>query len=582
MAATRDDAVSLAPKRDTFQHRLLLRLVDMTVLDGVAAERALRLSASSEERVETVLAKLGLAHERDIVAAVAAELGLAVAHPEDFPDAPVLDVASSKFLRQMRIVPLSEESDRIRLAVADPLNRQAVDALSLMSGKRAEMLVAAPSDIELAQERLYGGAKGAVGDIVEQIGRAEASEGGFSDDEADVGRLRDLAREPPVVRLVNLLISHAVEARASDIHIAPFGDRLSVRYRIDGLLCAAAAPPVRLRAAVVSRIKIMAKLDIAERRLPQDGRILVTVRGRDYDLRVATIPTHHGERVTIRILDRSSLVVDFGQLGFAPDALKQYLGLVDRPQGFVLVTGPTGSGKTTTLYTTLSRLNTPERNVFTVEDPVEYQLDGVNQVQVKPQIGLGFADMLRTLLRHNPDVLMIGEMRDQETAQIAIQAALTGHLVLSTLHTNDAASAITRLLDMGVEDYLLTSTLSGVTAQRLVRRLCPNCRTPCEAPSAFLERSGLATLAGARPVQLFAPQGCEACQGTGYQGRIAVMEVLEMSDALRTLVLKHAEVGDLRRAAASEGMRSMREDGLLKALDGITSIEEVLRVTQDA
>jgi general secretion pathway protein E len=581
MGATRCDAPSPTLERDTFQHGLLKRLVDMTVLDGAAAERALRLSASSEERVDTVLAKLGLAQERDIVAAVAAELGLAVAQPEDFPDAPVLNLASPKFLRQMRIVPLSEELDRIRLAVADPLNRQSVDALSLMSGKRAEILVAAPSDIELAQERLYGGANGAVDDIVEQIGRAEASEGDFSDDEADVGRLRDLAREAPVVRLVNLLISRAVEARASDIHIAPFGDRLSVRYRIDGMLCAAAAPPVRLRAAVVSRIKIMAKLDIAERRLPQDGRILVTIRGRDYDLRVATIPTHHGERVTIRILDRSSLVVDFEQLGFSPDALKRYLGLVDRPQGLVLVTGPTGSGKTTTLYATLSRLNRPERNVFTVEDPVEYQLDGVTQVQVKPQIGLGFAEVLRTLLRHNPDVVMIGEMRDQETAQIAIQAALTGHLVLSTLHTNDAASAITRLLDMGVEDYLLTSTLSGVAAQRLVRRLCPHCRTPCETPPAFLERSGLAALAGARPVQLFAARGCETCQGTGYQGRIAVMEVLEMSDALRTLVLKHVEVADLQRAAASEGMRSMREDGLLKALDGTTAIEEVLRVTED-
>jgi general secretion pathway protein E len=581
MEGTSYGALSLAPDRDAFQRALLKRLIDMTVLDSAAAERALRLAASSEERVETVLAKLGLAHERDIVAAVAAELGLAVAQAKHFPDTAVLDVASSKFLRQMRIVPLSEESDRIRLAVADPLNQQAVNALSLMAGKRAEILVAAPSDIELAQERLYGGAKGAVGDIVEQIGRAEASEGGFSDDEADVGRLRDLAREAPVVRLVNLLISRAVEARASDIHIEPFHDRLSIRYRIDGVLCAAAAPPVRLRAAVVSRIKIMAKLDIAERRLPQDGRILVTIRGRDYDLRVATVPTHHGERVTMRILDRSSLVIDFEQLGFAPDALKRYLALVDRPQGIVLVTGPTGSGKTTTLYATLSRLNSPERNVFTVEDPVEYQLEGVNQVQVKPQIGLGFAQVLRTLLRHNPDIIMIGEMRDRETAQIAIQAALTGHLVLSTLHTNDAASSITRLLDMGVEDYLLTSTLSGATAQRLVRRLCPHCRTPRETPPAFLERSGLAALARVRSIQLFAPRGCEPCQGTGYQGQIAVMEVLEMSDALRTLVLKHAEVGDLRRAAASEGMRSMYEDGVLKALDGITTIEEVLRVTRD-
>lgn len=579
MNARASDA--LPQDRGAFERALVMRLAASGALDPAAGERALRLATSSEERLETVLTKLGLAREREVAAAVAAELGLQIVEPQDFPDAPVLETASAKFLRQARIVPLADGPERLRLAVADPLSIQHVGALELMAGKPADILVAAPSDIELAQERLYGGSGGAVGAIVEEIGRAEASEGPASDDEADVGRLRDLAREAPVVRLVNVLISRAVEARAADIHIEPFRDRLSVRYRVDGVLRAASAPPARLRAAVVSRIKIMAKLDIAERRLPQDGRILVTLRGREYDLRVATVPTLHGERVTMRILDRSSLVIDFKELGFAPAALERYLGLVDRPQGIVLVTGPTGSGKTTTLYATLARLNTPERNVFTVEDPVEYQLDGVSQVQVKPQIGLGFAEVLRTLLRHNPDVVMIGEMRDRETAQIAIQASLTGHLVLSTLHTNDAASSITRLLDMGVEDYLVTSTLSGVVAQRLVRRLCPECRAARTEPPAFLDRLGITPLLQGQDAQLFAPCGCERCQGTGYKGQIAVMEVLAMSDAVRSLVLRHAEAADIRRAAAREGMRSMYEDGLLKALDGVTTVEEVLRVTRD-
>ena len=577
-------AVPETPQRNrgAFERALVTRLAASGALDAAAGERALRLAVSSEERLETVLTKLGLAREREVAAAVAAELGLPIAAPQDFPDAPVLEAASPKFLRHARIVPLADGPERLRLAVADPLSTQSVNALELLAGKPAEILVAAPSDIELAQERLYGGAGGAVDAIVEEIGRAEASEGYASDEEADVTRLRDLAREAPVVRLVNVLISRAVETRASDIHIEPFQDRLSVRYRVDGVLRAAPAPPARLRAAVISRIKIMAKLDIAERRLPQDGRILVTLRGREYDLRVATVPTLHGERVTMRILDRSNLVIDFAELGFSTAALERYLGLVDRPQGIVLVTGPTGSGKTTTLYATLSRLNSPERNVFTVEDPVEYQLDGVSQVQVKPQIGLGFAEVLRTLLRHNPDVVMIGEMRDRETAQIAIQAALTGHLVLSTLHTNDAASSITRLLDMGVEDYLVTSTLSGAVAQRLVRRLCPACRAPRTEPPSFIERLGIMPLTHGRDAQFFAPQGCEQCQGTGYQGQIAVMEVLEMSRTVRALVLQHAEAGDIRRAAAAEGMRSMYEDGMLKALNGVTTVEEVLRVTRDA
>jgi general secretion pathway protein E len=380
---------------------------------------------------------------------------------------------------------------------------------------------------------------------------------------------------------VNLLIARAVESRASDIHIEPFQNRLAVRYRIDGVLREGATPPPRLRAAIVSRIKIMAKLNIAERRLPQDGRIRIAVRGRDYDLRVATVPTLHGEGITMRILDRTSLVEDFAVLGFRPDALKRYLGLLDQPQGILLVTGPTGSGKTTTLYTSLMRLNTPERKIFTVEDPIEYQMDGINQVQVKPQINLTFAGILRTLLRHNPDIIMIGEMRDFDTAQIAIQAALTGHLVLSTLHTNDAASSITRLLDMKIEDYLVTSTVNGVMAQRLVRKLCEACRQPRRALPELIERIGLPLIAGDADVAIYDPVGCPECHGSGYRGQTAVIEVLALSDAIRRLVLSRAEAREIQRVAVEEGMRTMYQDGLLKVLDGTTTIEEVLRVTRD-
>jgi general secretion pathway protein E len=572
------------PEREAFERALVARLTREGKIDPLAAQRALRLREGSVERIELILTRLGLVREKDVADAAAAELGLRVATLADFPDAPVLESASPKFLRQAQIIPLEDGPAHLRLALADPLNEDHVRLMQLLAGKPTELLVAAPSDLDLAHERLYGGEGGAVGEIIDEIGRTQAQEGGPGSDgeDDDVGRLRDLAREAPVIRLVSLLIARAVEARASDIHIEPFPDRLSVRFRVDGVLRPAAAPPARLRAAIVSRIKIMAGLNIAERRLPQDGRIRATLRGRDYDLRVATVPTLHGERVTMRILDRSSLVEDFAALGFAPDALERYLALLAQPQGILLVTGPTGSGKTTTLYASLARLNTPEQNIFTVEDPVEYQLDGVSQVQVKPQIGLGFAEVLRTLLRHNPDIVMIGEMRDLETAQIAIQAALTGHLVLSTLHTNDAPSSITRLLDMGVEDYLVTSTLNGVVAQRLVRRLCSACRKPREVLPAFLDRAGLAPLLAGRRPQLYGPGGCTLCQETGYLGQVAVMEVLAMSDAVRRLVLAHAEAREIARVAADEGMRSMHQDGLLKVLDGVTTIEEVLRVTREA
>jgi general secretion pathway protein E len=394
----------------------------------------------------------------------------------------------------------------------------------------------------------------------------------------DVGRLRDLASEVPVIRLVNQLISRAVESGASDIHIESLQSRMIVRYRIDGILREVASPPANLRAAIISRVKIMAKLNIAERRLPQDGRIRIAVQGREFDLRISTMPTLHGEGVVMRVLDRASLVHDLSVLGFSDAMLAPFLGVLDRPQGILLVTGPTGSGKTTTLYTSLMRLNSIERKLFTVEDPIEYQLEGVNQIQVKPQIGLTFAQVLRSVLRQDPDIIMVGEMRDLETAQIAVQAALTGHLVLSTLHTNNAAGTITRLLDMGVEDYLVTSTVSGVLAQRLVRKLCQHCREAYEPLPELVNQLDLPHATGTP--MLYRARGCGHCRG-GYRGRVGVFEFLPLTDEIRRLVLSHATAHDIHRAGAAEGMCSMYDDGIAKAIAGVTSIEEVLRVTRD-
>jgi general secretion pathway protein E len=413
-----------------------------------------------------------------------------------------------------------------------------------------------------------------MGTIVENI---DGKEGGNED---DVEHLRDLASEAPVIRLVNLVMQRAVEARASDIHIEPFENRLKVRYRIDGVLQEVESPPSSSTAAVISRIKIMAKLNIAERRLPQDGRIMLRVQGKELDLRVSTVPTAYGESVVMRILDRENLVLDFHALGFTDEFLPGFMKVLDLPHGIMLVTGPTGSGKTTTLYTALEKLNTSEVKIITVEDPVEYQIEGVNQIQVKAQIGLDFSHALRSIVRQDPDIIMIGEMRDLETAKIAIQSALTGHLVLSTLHTNSAAGGITRLLDMGVDDYLLTSTVNGILAQRLVRRLDIESAERVLALPEVVADHRLERFTTDRPVQVYRPQP-SARSLTGYIGRTTIMEFLIMTDPLKRLIMQHAEAGRIEALAREEGMRTMYEDGLVKALKGVTTIEEVLRVTQE-
>jgi general secretion pathway protein E len=522
----------------------------------------------------SLMTRLGLVSERDAAEALSEVLHYPFLSAKECPDGPPANVQLSiRFLKQYHLVPIGESEDEVSVLLAEPQDAYPIEAVALAVGKKVAVRVGLRSEIDDLIERYYGSGRSAMGTIVENLSEDATRS------EDDVEHLRDLASEAPVIRLVNLVIQRAVEARASDIHIEPFETRLKVRYRIDGVLEEVESPPANSTAAVISRVKIMAKLNIAERRLPQDGRIMLRVQGKELDLRVSTVPTSFGESVVMRILDRESVVLDFHTLGFTDEFLPQFMEVLNMPHGIMLVTGPTGSGKTTTLYTALSKINTPDVKIITVEDPVEYQIEGVNQIQVKPQIGLDFSHALRSIVRQDPDIIMIGEMRDLETAKIAIQSALTGHLVLSTLHTNNAAGGITRLLDMGVEDYLLSSTVNGILGQRLVRKIEAGGAQPYVAMPEVVQEFGLERFTDQRPIHLFKPTPSNLTP-TGYLGRTTIMEFLKMSDPLRRLVMKHADMGVIEQAARDEGMRTMYEDGLVKALSGVTTIEEVLRVTQ--
>ena len=537
--------------------------------------RARRLhEEATEGTLTTLMARLGLVSERDLAEAWAELLQVPLLAARDAPELPPADLELSlRFLKQQHVVPVRDEQDGLALLVADPADPYPRQAVELAAGRPVALRVGLRSEIDGLIERYYGSGRSAMGTIVENLD-------GTAAEEDDVEHLRDLASEAPVIRLVNLILQRAVEQRASDVHIEPFENQLKVRYRIDGVLHEVEAPPSSSTAAVISRVKIMARLNIAERRLPQDGRIQLRVQGKELDLRVSTVPTSFGESVVMRILDRESIVFDFESLGFTDSFKQRFIDVLKKPHGILLVTGPTGSGKTTTLYTALSQINTSDVKIITVEDPVEYQIEGINQIQVKPQIGLDFAGALRSIVRQDPDVIMIGEMRDLETCRIAIQSALTGHLVLSTLHTNSAAGGITRLLDMGVEDYLLGSTVNGILAQRLVRRLDPETAIQYEALPEVVKQFELEKYTDERPIKLWKP-GTSAANPSGYRGRRAIMEFLTMSDALRRLVMQHANEGDIEKQARSEGMRTMYEDGIAKAVAGITTLEEVLRVTQE-
>ena len=545
------------------------------ISEGTLAE-ALTHATERGQRLGEALVALGAATSEEILRGLAAQHGLPFRSREELPlMPPIVKLLSPKYLRQYVACPIAVDGATVTVATAEPANPMLGDDLRKTLGSAVQLCVAPADAILEAIERAYG-ANTALQKIVEGMGTARPDAEG--DQSEDVNHLRDLAFEAPVVRLVNLLIDGALAAEASDIHIEPFEDSLRVRYRIDGLLYDQEAPPRRLQAAVTSRIKIMAELNIAERRLPQDGRIRVSTQGRRVDIRVSTVPTIHGESIVMRLLDRSSVFLPFDRLGFSARTAEAFEGLIRRPHGILLVTGPTGSGKTTTLYAALDKINAPDRKIITVEDPVEYQLKGVNQIPVRPKIGLSFASGLRHIVRQDPDVIMVGEIRDLETAEIAIQAALTGHLVFSTLHTNDAPGAVTRLQDMGCEPYLVSSVLNGVLAQRLVRRICLACRAPDHPEPADLLAIGVTD---ASDVQLFRGKGCDECRGTGYRGRIGIYELFRLTEEGRSLIVRKAPAGELRRHAVEQGMVMLRADGWARACAGMTTVEEILRVTQE-
>jgi len=538
-------------------------LRDRRMLSPEALARAELVHNETDEPIESVVTRLGLISEQALASGIASALSLPLVAPEDFPANAVEGRAlSGPFLHDRHVVPIASDAQTVNVALANPFDTFAIEAMGFAFGRPLKLAVALPSDIDAAIDRLYG----------QPQAQDEAQDAIV--DEDDLDRLKDLVSDAPVIRAVNRLIARAVDAQASDIHVEPTDDRLAIRLRIDGVLQDAPALPAAMRSPFVSRIKIMAGLNIAERRLPQDGRLRITVRGHEIDLRVATAPSIHGESVVMRILDKSNLALNFTALGFDERLAAPLREALHKPHGIVLVTGPTGSGKTTTLYAALAELNRGNTKLLTIEDPIEYRLPGVIQAQVNPGIGFTFAAALRSFLRQDPDVMMVGEIRDHETAQIAVQAALTGHMILSTLHTNTAAGAVTRLLDMEMEPFLLSSVLTAVLAQRLVRRLCMACRAPYAPDPALLAPFGNMPDAA----NFHRAVGCGACNGSGYRGRIALIELLTVDDQIAKLILRRADTREIAQAAEAAGMRSLLADGVGKAAAGLTTIEEVLRV----
>ncbi len=544
-----------------------LRLGEMLIQRGHIEQsdldRALELQRERGDKIGKILVDMGSIAARDVLAALAEQHHLEISVLDGPPPpAPELDGLSARFMRQSKFFPVSRHGETLTVAMADPLDFETISAIRAYTKLRIDVQLAGEPEILDAVERYFGERERQPGDP--DLDSAQAGE--------DLEHLRDMASEAPVIRLVNAMIALAVERRASDIHIEPFEKEFRVRYRIDGVLSSQEPPPRELKAAIVSRLKLMAKLNIAERRLPQDGRIKIKILGRDIDLRVSTLPTIYGESLVMRILDRSAGdFYDLQKLGFDSYMLERMTHYTSLPHGIFLVTGPTGSGKSTTLYSALKRINTTARKIITVEDPVEYQMDGINQMHVNTQIGLTFASGIRHIVRQDPDVIMIGEIRDRETADISIRAALTGHFVFSTLHTNDAPSAITRLTDMGVENYLINSSVVAVLAQRLVRVICKRCiATNGPELTPFGDR-----------IETFRGQGCEACNNSGYKFRVGIFELMEMNEEIRTLIMANSDAGKIQEAARRNGMKSLREDGWQKVAAGVTTSEEVLRVTQE-
>jgi general secretion pathway protein E len=539
-------------------------LIQRKLITDEDLERALELQKERGDKIGKTLVDMGFIAMRDVLAALSEQLQVPLVSIDAPPVvSPETETLSPRFLRQFRCLPMSRDDHTITLAMADPLDVETIAAVRHCTGLKINTVLAPEQEIVDAIDKYYGeSAARTEGDFEFQAG--EMSE--------DLEHLRDMASEAPVIRLVNAIIASAVEKRASDIHLEPFEKEFRIRYRVDGVLYNQDPPPREMKAAMISRVKLMAKLNIAERRLPQDGRIKIKTLGREVDLRVSTLPTLYGESVVMRLLDRSAGdFYDLGRLGFDGHMLNRMTFYTSLPHGIFLVTGPTGSGKSTTLYSALKKINQSDKKIITIEDPVEYQMDGINQLHVNTQIGLTFASGLRHIVRQDPDVIMVGEIRDRETADIAIRSSLTGHFVFSTLHTNDAPSAISRLTDMGVENYLITSSLVAVLAQRLVRLICEHCK----------EKDGTRFAPSGDMVQCYTGRGCDHCFGSGYTGRVGIFELMELDDGIRQLIMKNQDAVAITNAARRIGMRNLREDGWSKVASGLTTADEVMRVTQE-
>jgi type IV pilus assembly protein PilB len=541
--------------------------------------QAIDIEHQTNGRLGRVLVEMGAISERQLARAVAQQWGLPYTELGDDSVNPEASKMIPVYMSKRHgVFAVDRKADRLIVAMPDPSNVVAIDDIRLLTGLEVEIIIASPDDVARLQSK-FGGVIADFDEMLKnQMGEASAQVvEDTATEELTLDRLRLMTEEAPVVRIVNQIVTQAIKAGASDIHMEPHRRDVKVRFRVDGLLQDIMAPPKQVQAALISRVKILANLDIAERRLPQDGHIHMKVEGKELDFRVSTLPTVLGEKIVIRILDSGKTKAPLNKIGMPDVVLATWERLIEKPYGMLIVTGPTGSGKTTTLYTSLERINTPERNIVSVEDPVEYQIPRVNQVQVNTKAGLTFASGLRSILRQDPDIVLIGEIRDRETAQIAVQASMTGHLVLATLHTNDAPGAATRLADMGVEPFLVTASLIGVLAQRLLRVICPTCKQAYTPPPDALRRLGLDPDEQSG-VELYRGKGCAACRDTGYRGRTGVYELMVMNDRLRALVLAGSSADQIRAAAREDGMRTLRDDGVQKVMEGITTVEELLRV----
>ena len=533
-------------------------------------------------RLGEILESMKIATEIDVIHALAVQMGLSIVDEIDLSTAEVelLNLVPINFAKQHLLLPIKRTDDGVIVATADPLNTFALDDLRMILGQPVKPVLATSAVVLDGINRLYDRAvSGQAGDLVDDLEQTDLDT--LAQELEEPTDLLDASDEAPIIRLVNSLLFQAVKERCSDVHIEPMEREIVVRFRRDGILYEILRPPKRFQSSIISRIKIMGGLNIAEKRLPQDGRIRIKIAGKDIDIRLSTVPTVHGERVVMRLLDKSAVLLDLNEIGFSEGNLRTMNQLIHKSHGILLVAGPTGSGKTTTLYAALTKINTPGINILTVEDPVEYQLAGVGQVHVNEKIDLSFANVLRSFLRQDPDVIMVGEIRDVSTAEIAIQASLTGHLVFSTVHTNDAPGAITRLVDMGIEPFLVASSLVGVLAQRLVRQVCPHCRQKATPTDEEWTKLGLRETSTKKPDWVYKAVGCSKCFKTGYLSRTGIYELMIMDDEFRHLVLKNVDANSIKRAAVAKGMLTLREDGADKISQGLTTIEEVMRVTQE-